>query len=532
MIGELLERDETIRATRPWPRQWLAGALLGLLLAVGAPGRGAAAEAGTATAQDEEKAAGEEKVIPEEQISTTHHTLAIGGRELAYTATAGNYLLKEEDGTPKASIFFVAYTLDGVDDPARRPVTFSFNGGPGAAAVWVHLGAFGPKKVRMDPEGFPLPPPGELVPNEHTLLPETDLVFIDPVSTGWSRAVPGQDPKQFHGVEEDIESVGELIRLWTARNGRWASPKFIAGESYGTTRAAGLAGYLQNRYGMYLNGLVLISPVLNWLNQEFEVGNQLPCMTHLPTYAATAWYHGKLPEELSADLEATLQEVEELALGDYALALHQGDALAPERREEIAGRLARYTGLSAEYVERSNLCVHIYRFIKELLRDEGKTVGRLDSRFTGHDRDQVGETPEYDPSLVAVDIGYVGLLNDYLRRELGYETDLVYESLSRRVWPWSFDEQQNRYLNVAETLRQAMTRNRSLQVLVASGYYDLATPYFDAEYTTAHLGLPEELRDHVEIAYYRAGHMMYIKETEHRKLHDDLAAFYRKALGE
>lgn len=511
------------RRTAARPVVLATAALLGLAVAGGPlPG----AEETPAKSQ----AAGAEKPVPEEQVSTTSHRLQVGGRELRYTATAGNYLLAEEDGTPKASVFFVAYTLDGADDPALRPVTFSFNGGPGAAAVWVHLGAFGPKKVRMDVEGMPLPPPGSLVPNEHTLLPETDLVFIDPVSTGWSRAVPGEDPQQFHGYEEDIRSVGEFIRLWTTRNGRWASPKFIAGESYGTTRAAGLAGYLQNRFGMYLNGLVLVSPVLNWLNQEFEIGNDLPCIIHLPTYAATAWYHGRLAGELSGDLEALLAEVEEFALTDYALALHRGDDLAPERRREIAGRIARYTGLAPDYVLRSNLCVPIYRFTKELLREEGKTVGRLDSRFTGYDRDAAGEFPEYDPSLVAVDVGYVTLLNDYLRRELGYETDLVYEALSPRVRPWSFDEQQNRYLNAAETLREAMVRNPSLRVLLTSGYYDLATPYFDADYTVAHLGLPEALRGNVEVTYYRAGHMMYIKQSEHAKLHDDLVAFYRAAL--
>lgn len=505
--------------------------LLGATLLAAVP---AASADEAAAGMEESSQTGEEArpPLPEEQLSVTHHSITLNGERIDYTATAGNYLLKADDGTPKASVFFVAYTKDGVEDPGRRPVTFSFNGGPGAAAVWVHLGAFGPKRVAMGEEGFPLPPPGRLVTNEQSILDVTDLVFIDPVSTGYSRAVPGEDPKQFHGLEEDVEWVGELIRLWVTRNQRWASPKLIAGESYGTTRAAALAGYLQSRLGMYVNGLVLISSVLNWQNQEMDVGNDLPYAIHLPTYAATAWYHGKLAPDLAdRPLGEVLAEVEEFALTDYILALHQGDRLSPERRREIAERVARYSGLSPEYVERSNLRILVYRFFKELLREEGKTVGRLDSRFTGYDRDSAGEFPEYDPASVGVDIGYVSLLNDYLRRELGYETDLVYESLSRRVWPWSFDEHENRYVNVAEVLRQAMTKSPTLKVLLTSGYYDFATPYFDTVYTVDHLMLPEELRGNVEIAFYEAGHMMYIRRPDHVKFRDDVVRFIRACVG-
>lgn len=478
----------------------------------------------------EEKADVKETKVPEEKLSTTRHTITLDGRQIPYTATAGNLVLKDEEGTAKASIFFIAYTKDGVKDPGGRPVTFSFNGGPGAASLWVHLGAFGPKRVERTDEGMGLPPPGRLIDNEFSILDVTDLVFIDPVSTGYSRPAPGQDPKQFHGVQEDIESVAEFIRLWVTRNERWASPKLVAGESYGTTRAAGLAQHLDQRYGMMLNGVILISSVLNWQNQEFHVGNDMAYILHLPTYAATAWYHKKLPPELSGDLRATLKEVEDFALGDYASALMQGDRLPAGRRAEIAARLARYTGLSRDYVERSNLRVEIFRFTKELLRDERKTVGRLDTRFTGTDLDAVGEAPEFDPSSVSLDGPYAAAINDYLRRDLGYKEDLVYERLSRKVWPWSFKGFENRYANLAEPLRQAMVRNPDLQVLFTCGYYDLATPYFDSVYTADHLGLPEALRGNVRISYYESGHMMYIRKADHARLKKEIADFVRESV--
>ncbi|HET9225561.1 MAG TPA: peptidase S10 [Thermoanaerobaculia bacterium] len=471
-----------------------------------------------------------DKKPPEEKISTTRHTATIDGQKIAYTATAGNLVLKDDEGKAKASVFFVAYTRDGAKDPAERPVTFSFNGGPGAASLWVHLGAFGPKRVERTEEGMGLPPPGRLIDNEYSILDLTDLVFIDPVSTGFSRPAPGEDPKQFHGVRQDIEWVAEFIRLWVTRNERWASPKFVAGESYGTTRAAGLALHLSDRYGMMLNGVVMISSVLNWQNQEFNVGNDMAYILHLPTYAATAWYHKKLPPELSGDLRKTLDEVEAFALGDYASALMQGDRLPAERRKEIAARVARYTGLSQEYVERSNLRVEIFRFTKELLRDQRKTVGRLDSRFIGSDLDAAGEYPEFDPSMSSLDAPYAAAINDYLRRELEVKEDLVYERLSRKVWPWSWEGFENKYVNLAEPLRQAMTKNPDMKVLFTCGYYDLATPYFDSVYTVDHLGLPEPLRENVRLAYYESGHMMYIREVDHAQFKKDIAAFLKEAV--
>jgi carboxypeptidase C (cathepsin A) len=483
-------------------------------------------EAGDKMAKEDAKPSS--KAMPEEKSSVTRHTLTLDGKRLPYTATAGTLLLKDEDGTAKASVFYVAYTLDGVKDPADRPVTFSFNGGPGAASLWVHMGAFGPKKVERTAEGMGLPPPGRLVDNEESILDVTDLVFIDPVSTGFSRPAPGQDPKQFHGVNKDIQAVADFIRLWVTRNQRWASPKLVAGESYGTTRAAGLAFWLAERYGMMLNGVVLISTILNWQDQDFHVGNERPCYIHLPTYTAAAWYHKKLAPELSGDLSKTLREAEAFALDEYAPALLQGDRLPEARRKEIAARVARYTGLSPAYVERSNLCVEIGRFTKELLREEGKTLGRLDTRFTGTDLDSVGEYYEFDPAGVSLDGPYAAAVNDYLRRELKYESDLVYERLTDKVGPWTWDAN-NQYVNVAEALRQAMTRNAHLQVLMAAGVYDLATPYFDSFFTQNHLGLPKELKGNVRVELYEAGHMMYIRKTDHQKFKKDVVELIRRA---
>jgi len=468
---------------------------------------------------------------PEEVLSVTEHAVEIDGVRVPYRTTAGNLLLKEEDGTPRASLFFVAYErLPGPSgeewDPAQRPVTFAFNGGPGSSSVWLHLGLLGPRRVDMGSEGFSPPSPYRLVDNAHSLLDRTDLVFIDPVTTGFSRAVPGQDDKDYHGLREDIESVGELIRLWTTRFERWASPKLLAGESYGTTRAAGLAHYLQQRHGMYLEGLILVSSILDFQTARFDVGNDLPYVLFLPTYAATAHFHGRLSPELqSRPLRDFLDEVETFARGDYAAGLMQGNGLPAAERDRLAARLATYTGLSEEFLRNVHLRPQIFRFVKELRRDEGKTVGRLDSRFTGVDRDRAGESFEYDPSYAAIQGPYTALLNDYLRRELRYESDLPYEILTGRVRPWSYGEFENRYVNVAEDLRQAMARNPRLRVFVANGYYDLATPYFATEHTFDHLSHEPGFAERVAMGYYEAGHMMYIREASLAKLKRDLVSF-------
>ncbi|HXO19560.1 MAG TPA: peptidase S10, partial [Thermoanaerobaculia bacterium] len=478
--------------------------------------------------KDEKKEEKKPPVMPEEKASSTKHSIILDGQKIAYTATAGNYLMKEEDGTLKTSIFFVAYTKDGVKDPGERPVTFSYNGGPGAAAVWVQFGAFGPRIVERADDGMGLPPPGRMIDNDYSLLDVTDLVFIDPVSTGYSRAVPGVDAKQYHGIKPDIASVGEFIRLWITRNERWASPKFLAGESYGTTRSAGLAEFLQTRYGMDLNGIVLVSSVLNWQAIILGPGNDMPYYLYLPTYAATAWYHKKLPPELSGDLEKTLREVENFSMHDYAEALLEGDQLPAARRQEIAAKVARYSGLSTDFVLRANLRVGPFRYEKELLRDRGQTIGRLDSRFLGSDIDSVGEFAEYDPASTSTDGPYVAMLNDYLRRELGFKDDHVYERLAD-IQDWTTAGFEFRYPYLGEPLREAMVKNPDLQVLVTSGRFDLATPYFDAAYTAHHLALPEALRGHMKLATYDAGHMMYIRKADHQKLKKDIAEFIREA---
>jgi len=467
---------------------------------------------------------------PKEERIQTKHTAIIDGQSIPYTATAGTLLLKTEEGKPTASIFYIAYTRDDVKDVADRPVTFSFNGGPGSSSVWMHLGMLGPRIVQMGPNGSAPAPPFRLLDNGHSLLDVTDLVFIDPVSTGYSRPVKGEKAEQFHGYEQDIESVGEFIRLITTRMQRWSSPKFLIGESYGTTRAAGLAGHLQQRHGMVLNGILLISTILNFQTARFVVGNDLPYILFLPTYTATAWYHRRLPADLQAQpLRAVLDAVETFAAGDYALALMKGAALSAEERTQIVEKLARFSGLSQDYVERTNLRINIFRFTKELLREQRRTVGRIDSRFTGADRDAAGEQFEYDPSISATQGLYTATLNDYVRRELRFESDLPYEVLTGLYQKWDYSQHQNQYLNVAETLRRTMTQNPYMKIFVASGYFDLATPYFATEYTFNHLEIEPSLQENISMSWYEAGHMMYVHPPSLAQIKADMAAFIHNA---
>ena len=476
-----------------------------------------------------EEGAAEEKnsPTPEDNLSVTHHSVTINGEEIRYTATTGTLVLKEEidkEGEKaKAAVFFIAYTRDDIDDMSKRPITFSFNGGPGSSSVWLHLGVLGPRCVEPDEDGELPHPPYQLKNNECSILDKTDLVFIDPVSTGFSRAVPGEEAKQFHGFRKDIESVGDFILLYLGRYKRWGSPKFLIGESYGTTRAGGLSGYLQERHGTYLNGIMLVSVVLNFQTIRFAPGNDLPYILYLPTYAATALYHDKL--ETDAQFESFVDEVREFAMGEYTTALMQGSALSDNQRANITQQLAKYTGLTAEYIEQTDLRINIMRFCKELLRNEGRTIGRFDSRYKGIDRDTAGEMFEYDPSSAVVQGAYTAMLNYYVRDELEFASDLPYEILSRRVHPWDYGEHQNEYVNVADTLRKAMTTNPALKVFVANGYYDLATPFLASEYTFSHLGLDKSLQDNITMAYYQAGHMMYIDQGELQKMKRDLDAY-------
>lgn len=377
-----------------------------------------------------------EKETPSEKLSITRHSIEINGQVLKYTATAGYMPLKDEAGKLKCKIFFVAYTKDEQKDKSQRSITFAFNGGPGSSSIWLHLGALGPRRVLLTEEGKALPPPYKLVPNEYTWLDFTDLVFIDPVGTGYSQSAPGVDPKEFYGVKEDIESVGEFIRLYITRYKRWLSPKFIAGESYGTTRTAGLSGYLQNKVGMNLNGLFLISSVLNFQTISFTPGNDLPFILYLPSYTCASWYHRKLPPELQADFPKTRMEVEQFALNEYLLALAKGNELPETERDKIIEKLAAYTGLSKLYIKNANLRISQDDFVNELLRRENRRLGVLDSRITGSYK--VEDFME-DPSVVEVSGPMVATWNDYVRKDLKYETDLSYKVLSMKanqLWNW------------------------------------------------------------------------------------------------
>ena len=418
-------------------------------------------------------------------------------------------------------------TLDeDAGDPAERPITFAFNGGPGSSSVWLHLGVLGPRRVELNDDGSAPRAPYRLVDNNWSLLDRTDLVFIDPVSTGYSRAVTGEKAGEYHGYKGDLESVAEVIRLWLSRNGRWRSPKYLAGESYGTTRAAGLAAHLQQRHGIYLDGLMLLSSVLDFSTVRFDPGNDLAPLLYVPSYAATAWYHRRLDDDLQQKpIAEFLQEVEAFTYDRYAPALLRGSSLAADEAGEVAGLLARYIGVSHEFVLRNNLRISIDRFCKELLRDRRRTVGRLDSRFLGIDRDAGGGSFEHDPSYSEIQAPYTALLNDYVRDELGFESDLPYEIIKDLYRNWKYSDFENRYVNTAEELRQAMATNPHLRVHVASGYFDLATPYFATEYTFDHLGLEPEQLGNVSKSYYEAGHMMYIEIESLKKVKAELSAW-------
>jgi carboxypeptidase C (cathepsin A) len=489
---------------------------------------------------------GTPEALPVDDVVVRHHQATIRGATIRYTTTTGRMVLHGERGLsdggsngpwegakPRAEIFFIAYTRDGAaggaSDPSKRPLVFSFNGGPGSSSVWLHLGLLGPKRVVLQDDGMPVAPPYQLSDHDASLLADADLVFIDPVGTGYSRAAAGEKPKDFYGFDGDVQSVGDFIRLWTTRYGRWASPKYLIGESYGTTRAAALTGYLMDRHALYLNGVMLISSVLDFATVRFEVGNDLPPMLFLPTYTAAAHHHRALaPDLLGRPVEEVLAEVERFAIERYGPALLRGDTLTPAEELEIAEALARYTGLSVDYVRRSRLRIDIHRFTKELLRDQGRTIGRIDARYSGVDRDEAGATPEFDPSMGAIMGPYGALINDLVQRELGYTSDLPYEVIAGLYSHWDYARFQNRYVNVAETLRRAIAQHPFLKVFVASGLYDLATPHLATRYTLDHLGLPRELRGNIEEVRYRAGHMMYVDVDILQRLSDDLADFVRR----
>lgn len=467
---------------------------------------------------------------PTDDLVTTQHQLKVGRRTLDYTATTGRVVLREEvyeDGVfqghqAKAEISITSYVVDGEHD---RPVTFAFNGGPGSSSVWLHLGLLGPRRVVIGDAGALLPPPYGLADNAESLLAVSDLVLIDPVSTGYSRAVKGTKAEPFHGYQGDIDSIAELIRLWTSRHGRWLSPKLLLGESYGTLRAAALAERLQTRYGMYVNGIALISSVLDLSSIDFE--NQRNDRAHalyLPTYAAIASYHGRLGRTSLKKAVAAA----EAYVDDYRAVLARGSRLTAKERAAAVGKVAALTGLSEDYVDRTDLRIEHWRFFGELLRDRRQTAGRLDGRFTGPAASAIAESMDADPSMDAIAGPYSAAYNHYVRRELRYENDLPYEQISSRVHPWSFKDFEGRPIDVSPQLERAMRTNPHLKVHVAYGYYDGATPHHAAEDVIAHLNLPDELRANIEHAYYEAGHMMYVHEPTRVQQSKDLADFVRR----
>ena len=461
--------------------------------------------------------------------AVTKHEIIVGGKALKYTATAGTLPIRDAKGEVEARIFYTAYTLDDAGDKAKRPLMFSFNGGPGSASVWLHMGALGPKRVDMPSDAEFARPPFTLVDNESTWLDATDLVFIDPVGTGFSRAAKPELNAKFHGLRGDIDSVGEFIRLYLTREDRWNSPLYLVGESYGTTRAAGLSDHLVEK-GIALNGIVLISTVLDFQTVQFNRGNDLPFVLFLPTYAATAWYHKKLGDDLQKDLKATLAEATKWAEGDYAKALERGDRLSADERKEVAAKLAKYTGLSTEFVDANDLRIEIQHFCKELLRKERKTVGRLDSRYKGTDADQAGSSPENDPSMSAIRPPYTATFQTYLRTDLAYKTDLPYNILGEGVGAWDWGNQgRGGYPETSAALRNAMAKNPFMKVLVCSGYYDLATPFAAIENTLSHMKLDKSRRENISIEYYEAGHMMYLHGPSLKKLKGDAAKFVEGA---
>jgi carboxypeptidase C (cathepsin A) len=458
----------------------------------------------------------------DETPAVTKHSISVQGKTLNYTATAAQMPLKDAAGETEAHIFYMAYTLDGAGDGAKRPLTFCFNGGPGSASMWVHLGGMGPRSPKLQSTGTMPPPPYEIKDNQDTWLDQTDLVFIDPVGTGYSRAKSVEVARRMNGVQGDIQSVGEFIRMYVARNNRQYSPLFIAGESYGTFRAAGLAGYLIDR-GMAFNGIVLIGTTLN-LETIWSRSDDLVYELELPTYAADAWYHKKVAADLQRkDLKTFLKEAEAFASGEYASALMKGDVLPPAERKTTIDKLVRFTGLDAHYLDETNLRCDVAHFTRQLLRDKHQTIGRYDGRLAGPSSMNTGETSEFDPSSTLITPPFTAVLTNYLRAELNYKTDMYYYP-SGGIQPWDYGVQ-NGFGDTTAMLKNAMTKNPFMKVMVAAGYYDLATPYYATEYTFNHMGLSPEMHSRITWAYYPSGHMLYIDSDSHAKLKKDFVDF-------
>jgi carboxypeptidase C (cathepsin A) len=485
-------------------------------------------------ADQQPKEASKETPVPPERPVVTHHDMTLGGKTLKYTATAGNLLIRDEEDKPYGSMFYVAYTLDGAE-PGTRPVSFLYNGGPGSATMWLHMGSFSPVRIQTDSPNATAGPPFKLVPNEYSLLDKTDLVFVDAPLTGYSRAVGKGTPKDFNGVDQDLRAFDRFIARYLTVNQRWNSPKFLIGESYGTTRSAGLADLLGND-GIQLNGVVLISSILNYSIRSG--GYDTIYVGNLPSYAAAAWYFNKIPNK-PPDVATWVQQAREFASGPYAKALFAGHNLPADQLDSVAREMSRLTGLNVDYIKEANLRVSPIRFRKEVMRGDRRTLGRYDMRFEGIDVDAAGENPSYDASSAGITGAFVATLHDYLQRELKYESNDTYRPRSGSIgqWEWKHKpadappgpegEQQLPY--VAADLGAAMRKNPRLRVFSANGYFDLATPFFATEYDLSHMDLDPSLRGNVQFGYYPSGHMIYLNVDALHQLKDDLAAFITRA---
>jgi len=474
----------------------------------------------------------EEFDVSEVAPVVTHHQLTLDGKLLKYTATTGRLPIKRGDGKIEAEMFFVAYTLDG-QDAGKRPLTFAFNGGPGSATIWLHMGALGPKHVVLQPDGLMPPAPYRIADNPSTLLDKSDLVFVDAISTGFSRAANAELSKKFLGVKGDIEAFSEFIRLYLTRYERWSSPLFLFGESYGTTRAAGIAGNLADQ-GISFNGITLLSTALSFQTLVDNKSNDQPYVLLIPTFTMVAGYHKKLPPDLTQDMARARQESEQWASTDYTQALAKGDALSADERQKVIDQMARYTGLSKEVIDQANLRIDVPKFTHYLLLDQKLRVGRLDGRFTGPDPDGLLDTPFYDPTESAIMGPYTAVFNNYVRTELGYKTDMPYQvfpadqNFFENAWNWGSGIAG--FPDTATALRQAIVKDPYLKVLVMEGYYDLATPFYAADYTINHLNLSPQYRKNISIATYEAGHMVYLPTDGLKKLKGDEAGFIDKSM--